>query len=158
MKFGDVIVGVASLFLVMWLVNALLNFVLIPASTSYGGDVAYMLSVLVSGLVVGYIFAGKLREESRMASIGKVLVLLAVLMIFAVVITGVATKHWTLWADEELQNMYDTSSWTTNAVWFWYEMMLTMTVTALYAVYTLVFGFIGLYFGSMWKPSAKTKE
>ena len=157
MKFGDIIVAVASLFVVMWLVNAVLNFVLIPASTSYGGDVAYILSVLVSGLVVGYIFAGKLREESRMASIGKVLVLLVVLMMFAVVITGVATKHWTLWADEELQNMYNTGSWT-NAVWFWYEMMLTMAVTALYAVYTLVFGFIGLYAGSMQQPSAKTKE
>jgi hypothetical protein len=36
--------------------------------------------------------------------------------------------------------------------------MLLGLEDALFAVYGLVFGFIGLYLGSMRKPSAKTKE
>jgi flagellar biosynthesis protein FliQ len=157
LKFSDVIVAVASLFVVDWLVNVLFNFVLIPMSTSWGGDVAFILSALVSGLIVGYIFAGKIREESRMVSIGKVVVLFAVVMMFAVWTTGGAAGHYSAWVDENLKNMYNTTSWA-NVDWFWFEMMLLMAITAVYAVLTLVFGFIGLYVGSMRKPSAKTKE
>lgn len=157
MKFGDIIIVVASLFVVAWVINTLLNFVLIPASTSYGGEVAYILSVLISAPIVGYIFAGKMREESRMASIGKVVVLFAVLMIF-VMTMGAMSRHYPLFIDDQLSNMYNnTTSWT-NAQWFWYETMYLMLVATVYAVFSLLFGFIGLYLGSMRKPSAKTKE
>jgi hypothetical protein len=155
LKFGDVIIAVASLFVVVWVINTLLNFVLVPASTSYGGDVAYILSVLISAPIVGYIFAGKMREESRMASIGKVIILFTVLMIFAVVVGCAVAYHYQLYLDEQISNTYsNTISWT-NAQWFWYELTYTMLVTTLYAVYSLLFGFIGLYLGSMRKPSAK---
>jgi hypothetical protein len=155
LKFGDVIIAVASLFVVAWMINTLLDFVLIPASTSYGGDVAYILSVLISAPIVGYVFAGKMREESRMASIGKVVVLFAVLMIF-VMTMGAMAKHYPLFIDDQLSNMYNnTISWT-NAQWFWYETMYLMLVATVYAVFSLLFGFIGLYLGSMRKPSAKT--
>ena len=160
MKFGDIIVAVASLLLVVWFIDTLLNFVLIPASASYGGDVAAILSVLISGLVVGYVFAGKFREESRWVSIGKVVVLFAVAMMLLVAVSSGPIGHYNAWADENLTNMYGkttTSSWS-NAQWFWYEMAVLMMVSSLYAVYTLVFGFIGLYLGSMRKPSPKTKE
>jgi len=154
---GYVIVAVASLFVIAWIINTLLNFVLIPASTSYGGEVAYILSVLISAPIVGYVFAAKMREESRMASIGKVVVLFAVLMIF-VMIMGALSKHYPLFIDDQLSNMYGTTttnSWT-NAQWFWYETAYLMLVATLYAVFSLLFGFIGLYLGSMRKPSAKT--
>ena len=160
MKFGDIIIAVASLLLVVWFIDTFLNFVLIPASASYGGDVAYILSVLISGLVVGYVFAGKLREESRWVSIGKVVVLFAVAMMLFVAVSSAPIGHYNAWADENLTNIYGkttTSSWS-NAQWFWYETALLEMVASLYAVYTLVFGFIGLYLGSMRKPSAKTKE
>ena len=156
MKFSDVIVAVASLLLVAWLVNAVLNFAFIPMSTSFGGDLAFILSALVSAIIVGYVFAGKIREESRMASIGKVVVLSAVVMMLIVWATGGATAHYSVWVDENLQKMYNTASWA-NVDWFWFEMTLTMAITAVYGVFTLVFGFIGLYVGSMRKPSAKTK-
>jgi len=157
LKFGDVIVAVASLFVLAWVINTLLNFVLVPASTSYGGDVAYILSVLISAPIVGYVFAGKMREESRMASIGKIIVLLAVLMIF-VMCMGAIAMHYPLFIDEQISNMYsNTISWS-NAQWFWYELTYLMLIATVYAVYSLLFGFIGLYLGSMRKPSAKTKE
>ena len=160
MKFGDVIIVLASLLLVFWFINTLLNFVLIPASASYGGDVAYMLSVLISGLIVGYVFAGKLREESRWVSIGKVVVLFAVTMILVVAIMSPIIGHYNAWADENLNNMYGkttTSSWS-NFQWFWYELALLMTVGSIYGLYTLLFSIIGLSVGSMRKPSAKTQE
>jgi flagellar biosynthesis protein FliQ len=156
LKFGDVIIAVASLFVVVWVINTLLNFALIPVSTSYGGDVAYILSVLVSGLAIGYFFAGKIQEESKMASIGKVIILFTVLMMFAMTMGAIA-RHYPLFIDEQLSNMYNTSSWT-NAEWFWYEMTDLMLVTTVYAVFSLLFGFIGLYLGSLRKSSAKIKE
>jgi len=100
-----------------------------------------------------------MREESRMASIGKVVVLFAVLMIF-VMSMGALSKHYPLFIDDQLSSMYGTTttnSWT-NAQWFWYETAYFMLVATLYAVFSLLFGFIGLYLGSMRKPSAKTKE
>jgi hypothetical protein len=156
LKFSDVIVAVAYFLVVAWLVNAVLNFALIPMSTSLGGDLAFILSALVSAIIVGYVFAGKIREESRMASIGKVVVLSALVMMLIVWTTGGATAHYSAWVDENLKNMYNTTSWAT-VDWFWFEMTLTMAITAVYGVFTLVFGFIGLYVGSMRKPSAKTK-
>ena len=157
MKFSDVIVAVASLFVIVWMINTLLDFVLIPASTTYGGDVAYILSVLISAPIIGYIFAGKMREESRMASIGKVIVLFAVLMIF-VMTMGAMAKHYPLFIDDQLSSIYsNTTSWT-NAQWFWYETAYLMLIAAVYAAFSLLFGFIGLYLGSMRKPSSKTKE
>jgi NOL1/NOP2/fmu family ribosome biogenesis protein len=53
--------------------------------------------------------------------------------------------------------MYHTSLWT-NTDWFAYEEMILHIETTLPVVFALVFGFIGLYLGSMHKPSVKTKE
>jgi flagellar biosynthesis protein FliQ len=155
LKFEDVIIAVASLFVATWVINTLLNFVLIPASTSYGGDLAYILSALVAGLVIGYFYAGKIREESKMASIYKVIILFTVMMMF-VMTMGAIARHYPLYIDEQLSDMYNTSSWT-NAEWFWYELTDLMLVTTVYAVFSLLFGFIGVYLGSMRKPSAKTR-
>jgi hypothetical protein len=75
LKFGDVIVAVASLDVAFTLIGCLLNFALIPMNTEWGGMIAAIVSILISGLIVGYVFAGKLQEESRRASIAKVVVL-----------------------------------------------------------------------------------
>jgi hypothetical protein len=53
--------------------------------------------------------------------------------------------------------MYSTSSWT-NTDWFAHEEMALHALNVVPVVYALVFNFIGLYLGSMRKPSAKTKE
>ena len=157
MKFGDIVIILGSLTVAFFLFDSVFSLALVSATGSdYGAMLAVILSILLSGLVVGYVFAGKIQEESRRASIGKVVVLFAVLMMLAVWTTGGATAHYSAWVDENLKNMYNTTSWA-NVDWFWFEMTLTMAITAIYAVYTLVFGFIGLYVGSMRKPSAKTK-
>jgi hypothetical protein len=157
LKFGDVIVVVASLTLGYFLFDCLFNLALIPTTSSdYGAMVAVILSILASGLVVGYIFAGKLREESKRASIGKAAVLFAVVFGILVMIVYAAIFHYGLMVDENLQSMYKVA-WT-NTTWFAYELMALSIDTAMFAVFALVFSFIGLYVGSMRKPSAKTKE
>jgi hypothetical protein len=150
-------VAVASLSVAFFLIDTVLSFALIPMNSAWGGYVADIVSFLVSSLVVGYVFAGKIREESKMASIGKVVVLFAVVTMFFIMIWAAVIGHYNAMIDENLQNMYHTSSWT-NSEWVSYETMMLFLVTALYIVFTLVFGFIGLYLGSMRKPSAKTKE
>ena len=158
LKFGDVITAVASLVVVELLVASVLNLALVPMSSILGVDVAAIVSFLVSGLVVGYVFAGKIREESRMTSIGKVVVLGAVLVMFVALIGCGATGHYSDMVDENLKSTYSTwSSWT-NTEWVAFEHMMLVEWAVFPVVYALVFSFIGLYLGSMRKPSAKTKE
>jgi phosphoglycerol transferase MdoB-like AlkP superfamily enzyme len=157
LKFGDVITAVASLAVVFILVNSVLGIALIPMNSTWGLDVTSIVSLLVSALIVGYVFAGKIREESRMISIGKVVVLFAVVIFFAARIGYGAIGHYSALVDENLRNMYSTSTWT-NTNWFAHEAMALHLLNAVPVVYALVFGFIGLYLGSMRKPSAKTKE
>jgi hypothetical protein len=160
LKFGDVIITVACLAVVTFLLDTVLALVIVPLNTSWGLDVTLIVSVLISGLIVGYAFAGKIREESRMLSIGEVLVLFAVLVALSVMTQYSAVEHFGPLIDQHLNSTYSkttTSSWT-NTDWFAYEMTMLRIYTVLPMIYVLVFGFIGLYLGSMRKPSAKTKE
>lgn len=92
-----------------------------------------------------------------MRSIGKIVVLFTAVSIFISLMLYSAVGHYNALADETLQKMFSTGSWT-NTDWFTFETMYLYLNTALNAVFDLVLGFIGLYLGSMRKPSAKTKE
>jgi hypothetical protein len=156
LKFGDIIIAVASLTVAFILFDCVFNLALVPlTSADWGAMVAVIVSILVSGLVVGYVFAGKIQEESRRASIGKVVVLFAAVIGFLVLIVYGAIYHFGPLVDETLGNMYNTSAWT-NTNWFAYEIMALVMDTALFTVYSLVFGFIGLYAGSMLRKPKKT--
>jgi hypothetical protein len=157
LKFGDVIIAVASLIVAFSLIDTVLSFALIPMNSAWGGYLADIVSLLVSALIVGYVFAGKIQEESRMASIGKVVVLSAFVMMFAVMIWLGSIPHMDAVIDANINSMYPTHG-VANTDWVAYEGMMLLFPTALYIVFALVFGFIGLYLGSMRKPSVKTKE
>jgi hypothetical protein len=157
LKFGDVIIAVASLSVAFFLIDTVLSFALIPMNSAWGGYVADIVALLVSALVVGYVFASKIREESKIASISKVVVLLAFVMMFAVMIWFGSIPHKDAVIDEYVNSTFPTHG-VTNTDWVAYEGMMLDLPTALYIVFALVFGFIGLYVGSMHKPSAKTKE
>jgi hypothetical protein len=154
LKFGDIIIVVATLFLIFIFLGFLLNLVLIPVNTSWGGEVSVMVSVLISALIVGYVFAGKIREESRIASIGKIIVLFATLMVLVIMMVYATLPYFGTVLNDTLSNTYSTGSWT-HTDWFSYELMFLTIELALFAAFGLVFGFIGLYIGSMRKPSAK---
>ena len=160
MKFEDIIVAVVSLTVAFFLFDCLLNFPLVPANTEWGGMIAVIVSILISSLVVGYVFAGKIQEESRRASIGKIAILFAAVMGFIVIMVYGALFHYGPLVDQMLTNNYGSSktlTWTYTD-WFGYELMYLTIDVALFIVYAIVFGFIGLYAGSMRKPSEKTKE
>jgi len=69
LKFGDVITAVASLAVIYMLLDFVLLGVMIPVNSLYAPDIANIVSVLVASLIVGYVFAGKIKEESRMGAI-----------------------------------------------------------------------------------------
>jgi len=156
LEFGDAILAMASLTVVYLLIYSVLSIVLVPMNSFWGLNVSFVVSVLVSASIVGYVFAGKIREESRMVSIGKVVVLFAFVIMFLALIGSVGGHSGAL-TDENLQNMYNTSTWT-NIDWVAYEMVAVVLNTSVNVLGALALGFVGLYLGSMLKPSAKTKE
>ena len=147
----------ASASVVFVFVYAVLAIVLVPAASYSGLLTTGILSLFVGGLVAGYVFAGKIREESRVRSIAKIAVLVTFVTIFLSLMLYSTVGHFNALVDEDLQKMYSTGSWT-NTDWFSYESMVLYLNTGLDAVFGLVFGFIGLYLGSMRKPSARVKE
>jgi hypothetical protein len=145
---------VASLAVAYILLDLVLSAVIIPVNSYWGPDVATIVSILVASLVVGYVFAAKIHEESKIKTIGRITVLSAVVLmfytlgLFANPYAGVALQ-------ESLESMYTTSGWTT---WDWvaYSSLMTVMLVALNVIFALVFGFIGLYAGSMLKLPAKS--
>ena len=109
----------------------------------------------VAGLLVGYLFAVKIQEESRMKAVGKIAVLAAFVQGFAVMISFSANSYYGAWTKEYLQSWFQTGSWTTTD-WFVYEELALFMNVALNVVLTLVLGFIGLYIGSMLRKPKKT--
>jgi hypothetical protein len=151
LKFSDVILAVASTFVIYWLLYAVL--IIVSLSVVWGVYVATYVSPLISAIVVGFVFAGKIREESRLRSIGKIVVLTTAL-IMLVYYMSYTIGHTGSFIDESLQNMFSTGSWTT-LDWVRYETMYVMVNTAAVAVFAALLDFIGLYAGSMLKKPKK---
>jgi VIT1/CCC1 family predicted Fe2+/Mn2+ transporter len=74
--------AVASGFVIFIVLNAVLPIPTIPTTQLWEFTVASLVSLLVSALIVGYVFASKIREESRMISIGKIVVMAGFVMMF----------------------------------------------------------------------------
>jgi hypothetical protein len=153
LKFGDVVTAVAVLAVIMILVHFPLMIVLVPALGYYWGiNVSAIVSILLSALIGGYIFAGKIWEESRIEAIAKITVLAALLMAFSVVMETAATADWTAWVKKEYTGTPPSSAFE----WYAVEGMFLASQVFLNVVIVLVLGFVGLYVGSMFKRPAKS--
>ena len=146
MKFGNVVVATASLVLIGFLLNAVLRVAFIPVASANTSELlAWIIAFLVTSLIVGYVFALKIQEESKIKAIGKIVVLssltsmLLVMVWFANPMANPAIK-------EMMESMFSTSGWT-NSDWSAYSALLATIDTVVVAV----FSFIGLYVGSMLK-------
>jgi glycerol uptake facilitator-like aquaporin len=144
LKFSDVVVATASIVLVGFLLNSVLRVAFIPlASASTSELLAWIIAFLVTSLIVGYVFALKIQEESKIKAIGKIVVLssLAVMLLimvwFANPLANPAIK-------DSMESMLNTSGWT-NSDWSVYSAFFA----TIDVVVALVFNFIGLYVGSM---------
>ena len=154
MKFGDIITAVASLVVVYILLFFVLFGAIITVEPYWGPDIAQIVSVLVASLIVGYVFAGKIKEDSKRRAIGRIVVLSTVVLtlftmaLFTNPYTGTVME-------EEMDKMFSTSEWT-NLDWLAYSQLVMLMIVALNVVFDFVFGFIGLYVGSMLRNPSKS--
>jgi len=154
LKFSDVVTCVASIVVIFALVFAPLDLVFVSAlGLELGYGVSLIVSLFLSALISGYIFAGKIWEVRREA-ITKIAVLGAALMYLFNLIVPASIAHWGLWVDEQYQGQYGATLSTTE--WKHWEMMY-QDITGFMAVgMTLVLGVIGLYIGSMLRKPKKS--
>jgi len=154
LKFSDVTMATVSLVLMGLILDA---FLLVAFgslnSNSTSNLLAFIISFLASSLVVGYVFALKIQEESRIKTIG-VIVILSTFTFMLFLGVWIANPFASPWFKDTLNNDFNTSGWT-NYDWAAYSAL----IVSVDAIITLGITFIGLYAGSMLrKPSAKTKE
>ncbi len=129
------VIVTASALVIYWLLYAVLSIVFVSVPILH---VPAYASPLISAIVVGYVFAGKIKEDSRMRSIGKIVVLFTVLvmLVYSVYFSYISytfTGHLGDWVGA------------------------TADIVAI-VVATALFGAVGLYVGSIRTPSAKTKK
>jgi hypothetical protein len=114
-----------------------------------------IIAILISSLVVGYVFALKIQEDSRIKATGAIDVLSTfTLLVFEMVWT--CNPYGSGWFTEQFNNVFNPplSGWTPYA----YAAHAAFLVSIV-AILAFVVIFIGLYAGSMLrKSSAKTKE
>jgi len=156
LKFGDVILAVATIGVIDAMIWFVLGAALIPSIGSFWGmNSTGIISMLIAALVVGYVLAGKIQEESRIRAVGKISVLSASVIASIVMISAAANPYYKDWIDETLRDMYATSAWTTTD-WYVYGQLALMTLVVLNVVLVLILTFIGLYVGSMLRKPKKS--
>ena len=156
MKFGDIVIALATLAIIDIVLAFLLGMVLYPSLGSFWGQNATaIISFLLSGLLGGYIFAGQIWKENRIKAIAQISILAAFLVMFSVGIQFVAVADWIPAIKDEYMNA-NPGVTMSHADWASYERMLISTVEVLNVVLVLALGFIGLYVGSMLRKPKKS--
>jgi hypothetical protein len=73
LKFSDVVIATASLVLIGLLLDFVLKGVFVPLNSTMSEMLAWIIAFLAASLIVGYVFALKIQDESRIRAIGGVL-------------------------------------------------------------------------------------
>jgi flagellar biosynthesis protein FliQ len=149
LKFGDVIIAVASIVVLTYLFEYPLGFVF-NLQTNGGQWADGLISILLSALIVGIVFAGKIWEETRIKAILRILVLVAVLFIFGLWIS-VSSSDWISAIREANPHPTYTAS-----NWYYFDSSVAVGTVFLNVVFVLVSSFIGLYIGSMLRKPKKS--
>jgi hypothetical protein len=156
LKFSEVIIATASLVLFGLILTAFLLVAFGSLSASLTSDtLASIVSGLVVSLIVGYVFALKIQEESRIKAIGVIVVLSAfIVLIFTTI--WMASPFAYNWMQDSLNSMFNK----TTSQWSHYDLNAYAALAdSIEVIMGIAISFIGLYIGSMLrKPSAKTKE
>ena len=150
MKFGNVVLAAASLVLTGFLLDSVLKVVFVPLNSTMVELLAWIISFLAAPLIVGTVFALKIQEESRIKTIGSIVVLSSFTLMLSLMV-WIANPITSPWIKDSLENLFNTSGWT-NYDWSAY---LALAV-GLEVVVALVLSFIGLYVGSMLRKPKKT--
>jgi len=156
LKFGDVVMAVATVAVILVLISFLLDMALVAAIGYYWGiNVGAIISIFLATLITGYIFATQIWEARRKA-IAQITVLAAALMMFTVMTEAAALGNdWTTWVHEAYLDANpgafpSASDWyAIGSIYLGYQVVLNVVIV-------LVLAFIGLYIGSMLKRPAKS--
>jgi hypothetical protein len=149
MRFGDIITAVAALFLVTVLISYPLEIVLISILGLYlAPTIGALVSVLFSGLLVGYFLSRKMGDSSN-EIIVKISILFTVLMVFSIILnSAVLGNYFTDWVHETYQESNPTESLTTFD-WFVVGGLFIGSQMFMNVIILFVFSLIGLYSGSI---------
>jgi hypothetical protein len=156
LKFSDILIAVASLVVIVLFVQVVLGVVLIPAiGLDLGNTVVGIISALLSGLIVGAIFSGKIWEEAGMKTLAKIIVLASVLVLLFLHSAIPAQGDWTPLVKENYQNANPGKTLTTSQ-WWSVEVFTLDEVIAVNLLPWIVLSFIGLYIGSILRKPKKS--
>lgn len=146
MKFGDVVMAVASFFLIEILLYTVLMFILLPLFTSWSADIAGVISVFMTALIVGHLFSQKIQEGTSTEAITKIAVLSAVVLVFGLMILY-TNSHMDTAINEIWISGVSTDEWT-SIDWLIHWQFSTLLILAYNVVAITGLSFIGLYAGS----------
>jgi len=151
LKFGDVVMATASAMVILVLIAFPLHLVLFsPLGYYWGAVIGSIIAILISAVIVGFVWAGKIWAENRMRAIGQIAILAAVLMGFAIMIEAAALPHWGTWA----QDTYEAENpgvVVVEADWYYIEGLMLGGQVFINMILVLLLGFVGVYVGSMFK-------
>jgi len=143
LKFGDVVIATASVVLIGLTLESVLMVMFIPLNSDLMSDVlAFVIAFLVASLIVGYVFAPKIQEGSRIRAIGSIVVLSAFTLMLSIMV-WFASPLASSWVAYSVQSAFNASRWTNYDYAAYSALAVTMDV-----VIALVLSFIGLYAGS----------
>jgi len=156
LRLDDIVTCVASIAVTFALITAPLDMVLVSAlGLEPGYNVSIIVSFLLSTMISGYIFAEKIREARRQ-TIARITVLWAALAMLLAAIVPATVTDWGPMAKEEYLAANPGATLSTSEWVNWEEMYLDIFMFSVVGV-ALVFGFIGLYVGSMLRRPLKSR-
>lgn len=156
MRFGDVIIAVASLFLVTVFISYPLEIVLISTlGLQSGPPIGAAISVALGALVIGYFFSGKI-TDNRKEAIVKISMLFTVLMLFSIVLNNaVLGEDFSNWVHESYLESNPAASLTTFE-WFLVGGLFIGSQMFMNGIVLFLLSLIGLFFGSMLRKKTNT--
>lgn len=158
MKFGDIAIAVSSFAVIILFLGVVLGYFMIPAiGWDWGPTASSFVSVLIGGLIVGFIFSKKIWEESGIKTIAKIIVLGAVLAMLYYAAVIPAQGDWTPYVKETFNKANPETTLTTSQ-WFSVELTALSQEIAINVLFLAALGFIGLYAGSMLKRPQRTQK
>ena len=153
MRFGDVITAAASLFLIAILMSYPLEVVMVSTlDLQSGPPIAAVVSVLLSALIVGYVFSGRINNGRREA-IFRISMLFTVLMLFSIILNNaVLGEDFSSWIHESyLESNPDASL--TSFEWFMVGGVVIGSQMFMNVIILFIFSFTGLFVGSRLKKN-----
>jgi hypothetical protein len=147
-KIGDVVIAVASLFLITILMSYPLEALLISfLDLTLAPTVGAIISVLLSAMTIGYIFSEKIANGNKWVIV-KISVLFTVLMLFSIVLNNaVLGSYFIQWVQETYMESNPSASPSTFE-WFLVGGLFIGSQMFMNAIVLLMFSLTGLFVGS----------